>query len=63
MNKYLKLIILALLFVSVGFVHAEDNQLKHAADLYAAQSYEEAADVYAEILEKQRVSPDRKSVV
>ena len=58
MNHYLKLIIIALLLVSVGVVHAEDNQLKHAADLYAAQSYEEAADVYAEILEKHGVSPE-----
>lgn len=58
MNKYLKIIVLALLVLVVGFVRANDDQLKQASDLYAAQSYEEAADVYAEILKANQISPE-----
>jgi len=58
MNKIFKIIIVALLFVTVGSVKADDTRLKQAADLYTAQSYEEAAGVYADILKTKVVSPE-----
>jgi len=58
MNKVLKLIIVALLLVAFGQVKADDNQLKQAADLYAAQSYEKAAGVYANMLTTKGISPE-----
>ena len=50
MNKLVKLVVVVILLAVVGSIKA-DNQLQKAADLYAAQSYEQAADVYAKLLE------------
>ena len=57
MNKLVKLVVVIILLAVVGSIKA-DNQLQKAADLYAAQSYEQAADVYASILKTDVVSPE-----
>jgi len=57
MNKLVKLVVVVILLAVVGSIKA-DNQLQKAADLYAAQSYEQAADVYANILKTDVVSPE-----
>ncbi|HPW89846.1 MAG TPA: tetratricopeptide repeat protein [Paludibacteraceae bacterium] len=56
MKRIIKLVVVILLTV-VGSTKA-DNQLQKAADLYAAQLYEEAAEVYAHILETNKISPE-----
>ncbi|NCA80919.1 MAG: tetratricopeptide repeat protein, partial [Sphingobacteriia bacterium] len=58
MNKLFKLIVVALCLVGVGSAEANDQLLQQAADLYAAQSYEKAADVYASVLKTNVVSPE-----
>lgn len=57
MNKLVKLLVVALFFVA-GSAKADNQLLQQAADLYAAQSYEKAADVYATILKTNVESPE-----
>lgn len=54
--KRIQTILLA--FCVAGALCAENAQLKRAAELYAAQSYEEAAQVYARLIEAGSVSPE-----
>lgn len=49
---------ICLAFCMAAAIFAENADLKRAAELYAAQSYEEAAQAYAALIETGSVSPE-----
>lgn len=54
--KRIQTILLALCVA--GALCAENAELRRAAELYAAQSYEESAQVYAQLIAAGSVSPE-----
>lgn len=53
-----RIALIAMAVCCLGAMAADNAELKRAADLYAAQSYDEAAQIYAQIIDAGGVAPE-----